>query len=144
MFKYFIKRLLLIIPTLLGVTLACFLITMTAPGGPIQQKIAQLRFAGMEGVKGESSEHGIPKELLSALKKQYGFDKPLHIQYLIWLKNVVVFDFGESFIHEEPVTRLILERVPISLQFGAVSPCADLPCLHLFGCADGGSERLSL
>ena len=120
MFKYFIKRLLLIIPTLLGVTVVCFLITTTAPGGPIEQKIAQLKFAGMgEGDMG--SEYGVSQQAIAALKKQYGFDKPIAVQYLIWLKNAITFNFGDSFIYEEPVTQLILERVPISLQFGVIS-----------------------
>ena len=124
MFKYFLKRLFLIIPTLIGITLACFLITITAPGGPIEQKLAQLRFAGVEASEGalsSGSEYGVSSEVIEALKKQYGFDKPLPIQYLIWLKNAITLDFGDSFIHEEPVARLILERVPISLQFGLVS-----------------------
>ena len=126
MFKYLIKRLLLIVPTLIGVTLACFLITITTPGGPIEQKLAQLRFAGGGGEAGgqngsAGSEYGVPKELLDSLKKQYGFDKPIFVQYLIWLKNAATFNFGDSFIYEEPVIDLILERVPISLQFGVIS-----------------------
>ncbi|MCZ0932172.1 MAG: ABC transporter permease subunit [Oligoflexia bacterium] len=123
MFKYILKRLLLIIPTLIGITVACFVITITAPGGPIEQKLAQLRFAG-GGESNQSSsgnDYGVPQEVIDNLKKQYGFDKPIPIQYLIWLKNAVTFDFGDSFIHEEPVTQLILERVPISLQFGLIS-----------------------
>ena len=122
MFKYILKRLLLIIPTLIGITLACFVITITAPGGPIEQKLAQLRFAGASSDQsGSSNDYGVPQEVVDNLKKQYGFDKPIPIQYLIWLKNAVTFNFGDSFIHEEPVTQLILERVPISLQFGLIS-----------------------
>ena len=125
MFKYFVKRLLLIIPTLIGITVACFVITITTPGGPIEQKLAQLRFAGAteagEQAVDSGSDYGVSNEIIEALKKQYGFDKPIPIQYLIWLKNAITFDFGDSFIHEEPVVGLILERVPISLQFGLVS-----------------------
>ena len=125
MFKYFIKRLLLIVPTLIGITLACFLITITAPGGPIEQKLAQLRFAGAGGEEGQgvdsSSDYGVSREVVESLKKQYGFDKPIPLQYLIWLKKAFTFDFGESFIYEEPVIDLILERIPISLQFGVIS-----------------------
>lgn len=125
MFIYIVKRLFLIIPTLIGITVFCFLITITAPGGPIEQKLAQMRFSGV-GEVGESagvssSEYGVPTEVVEALKKQYGFDKPIYLQYLIWLKNAVTLNFGESFIHEEPVSNLILERVPISLQFGVIS-----------------------
>ena len=122
MFKYILKRLLLIIPTLIGITLACFIINITAPGGPIEQKISQLRFAGGElNQSNTSNEYGIPQEIIDSLKKQYGFDKPIHIQYLIWLKNALSLNFGDSFTYEEPVTKLILERVPISLQFGLIS-----------------------
>ena len=56
-----------------------------------------------------------------ALKKQYGFDKPIHIRYLIWLKNIARLDFGESFTYEEPVLNVITSKFPVSLQFGVVS-----------------------
>ena len=102
------------------------MITVTAPGGPIEQKLAEMKFAGlgqdMAGSgDGSASDYGVSQELVEALKKHYGFDKPLHIQYLIWLKNAATFNFGESFTYEEPVAQLILERVPISLQFGVIS-----------------------
>jgi len=121
MAKYILKRFLLIIPTLLGITLACFLITVTAPGGPIEQKISQLRFSGISEDASSDNSYGVPQEIIDNLKEQYGFDKPLLEQYGIWLKKALTFDFGDSFIHEEPVSRLILERVPISLQFGLIS-----------------------
>lgn len=124
MLKYFVKRLFLILPTFIGITLACFLITITAPGGPIEQKIAQLRASGLESsvdAQQSGNEYGIPTEIIESLKKQYGFDKPILVQYWIWLTNALTFDFGESFFYEEPVLDLILERVPISLQFGLIS-----------------------
>ena len=123
MFKYFIKRLFLIVPTFIGITGVCFLITTTAPGGPIEQKLAQLRFSGAEssGEQTTGSKYGVSQEVVEALKKQYGFDKPILVQYLTWFKNAITLDFGESFIHEEPVAKIILERVPISLQFGVIS-----------------------
>ena len=121
MFKYSVKRILLMIPTLLGITIFCFLINITAPGGPIEQKLSQMRFSGLSSEGSSSSEHGVSQEVVEALKKQYGFDKPVHIQYLIWLKNVLTFDFGESFIYEEPAIKVIGERLPVSLQFGIIS-----------------------
>ena len=121
MAKYLLKRLLLIVPTLLGITLACFLITITAPGGPIEQKISQIRFSGMDQADGGDNSYGVPLEVIDDLKKQYGFDKPIPVQYFIWLKKALTFDFGYSFIHDEPVVGLILERIPISLQFGLIS-----------------------
>ena len=128
MFKYILKRILLIIPTLFGITILCFIINITAPGGPIEQKLAELRFAGGIGSSGgvsssgnSSSDYNVPEEVLEALKKQYGFDKPLLIQYLLWLKNIVTLNFGKSFITEEYVIDMIGERLPVSLQFGIVS-----------------------
>ena len=123
MFKYIIKRLLLIIPTLLGITAVCFLVIITAPGGPIEQKLTKMRFAMDSGADTSSSqnEYGVPEEVIESLKKQYGFDKPIPVQYLLWLKNILTFDFGESFVTEEPVTQVIAKRLPVSLQFGVVS-----------------------
>ena len=131
MFKYIIHRLLLIIPTLLGITLICFLVNITAPGGPIEQKLAQIRFSGAEGGSGASSvgggettsenNYGVSEEVLTALKKQYGFDKPIYVQYLIWLKNVLTLNFGNSFDSGEPVIEVIASRLPVSLQFGVIS-----------------------
>jgi microcin C transport system permease protein len=113
------------IPTLLGVTLVTFAIINLAPGSPIEQKIQQMKFGGMghegssRGSSGKSS--GVSEEVLQALKKQYGFDKPVHIRYFIWLKNLSHLDFGESFTYEEPVLKVIASKFPISLQFGVVS-----------------------
>ena len=103
------------------------MINITAPGGFIEQKIAQLRFAGVEGEAGGagdssmSNEYGVSSEVIEALKKQYNFDKPLLVQYFLWLKQALLFDFGESIIYEESVIKVILERIPISLQFGIIS-----------------------
>ena len=124
MFKYILKRILLIIPTLFGITVLCFVINITSPGGPIEQKIAELRFAGGisgSGGGGSSSDYNVPEEVLESLKKQYGFDKPLLTQYFLWLKNISTLNFGRSFITEEPVIDMIGERLPVSLQFGIVA-----------------------
>ena len=111
------------IPVLLGVTVLCFVINITAPGGPIEKKLADIRAAGQlaGGDGGGGSGEVVPEEILEALKKQYGFDKPLWKQYLLWLKNLVLLDFGKSFVSEEPVIDMIAERLPVSLQFGIVS-----------------------
>lgn len=123
MWTYFLKRLLAIIPTLFGITLVCFFIINLAPGGPIERKMAQLQFAGAfsnSGGSNTSSSH-ISEEVLEALKKQYGFDKPIYIRYGLWLKSIVTLDFGDSFIYEEPVIDVILSKFPVSLQFGIIS-----------------------
>lgn len=127
MFKYIVKRILLMIPTLIGLTLVCFFILMISPGGPIEQKIAQMKMGnlaeggGAGSTSSSDNSYGIPQELLDELKKQYGFDKPIYMQYLIWLKNILTLDFGDSYFNEEPVIQLIAERIPISLQFGVIS-----------------------
>ncbi|MCB0406925.1 MAG: ABC transporter permease, partial [Bdellovibrionales bacterium] len=106
MAKYLVQRLFMMIPTLFGITLLSFVIINLAPGGPIEQKIVQLRFSNSQGGK----DVGVSQEVIDALKKQYGFDKPIHIRYGIWLKNIVTLDFGESFSYEEPVTSVIAAR----------------------------------
>lgn len=107
----------MMIPTLLGITVLAFVIINLAPGGPIEQKIQQIRFAGGSG----SGDYGVSDEVIQSLKEQYGFDKPLLTRYGIWLKNIVTFDFGESFSYQEPVTSVIASKFPVSLQFGIVS-----------------------
>lgn len=121
MFKYLLKRILVMIPTLLGITVLSFVILNLAPGGPIEQKIQQMRFGngGESGNKG--GDAGISEEMRAALNKQYGFDKPLPVRYLLWLKNVVTLNFGESFIYEEPAIDVIVSKFPVSIQFGLVS-----------------------
>lgn len=125
MLKYFLRRMAIIIPTLLGVTLVVFAIINMAPGGPIEQKLQQMRFGSGEaaegGGKGRGGTQGVSDEVLEALKKQYGFDKPLHMRYLLWLKNISTLNFGESFTYEEPVIDVITSKFPVSLQFGIIS-----------------------
>jgi microcin C transport system permease protein len=126
MLKYFLRRLAIIIPTLLGVTVVVFVIINMAPGGPIEQKLQQMRFGSGDGggessSKGRGATQGVSDEVMEALKKQYGFDKPLHIRYLLWLKNIATLNFGESFTYEEPVIEVITSKFPVSLQFGIIS-----------------------
>ena len=113
------------IPTLLGLTLVVFVLINLAPGSPIEQKIQQLRFGGqsMGGDSGDFStqDSAVTEEVIEALKKQYGFDKPIHIRYWIWLKGLVRLDFGDSFTYEEPVIDVIISKFPVSLQFGVIS-----------------------
>jgi microcin C transport system permease protein len=125
MLKYFFRRLLILIPTLLGVTVIVFAIINMAPGGPIEQRLQQMRFGGGvgEGINTDSrgGTQGVSNEVMEALKKQYGFDKPLHMRYLLWLKNIATLNFGESFTYEEPVIDVIVSKFPVSLQFGVIS-----------------------
>lgn len=116
MFQYLIRRLILIIPTLIGITIINFVVINLAPGSPIEKRIQEIRF-GSEG-GGGGSEGVVTEEVIESLKKQYGFDKPLMTRYWIWLKNIMRLDFGESFSYEEPVWDVIVSKFPVSLQFG--------------------------
>lgn len=122
MAKYIFGRLLLMIPTLLGITVVCFVIINLAPGSPLDQKLAQIKFgAGAVAAGGSASGGVVSEEVIAALKKQYGFDKPLYMRYFIWLKNIATLNFGKSFTYDEPVITVILEKLPVSLQFGVAS-----------------------
>jgi microcin C transport system permease protein len=119
MLVYIFRRILIAIPTFLGITLFTFLIINVAPGGPIEQKIQQIRMGGGGGEGGRSTN--ISQELLDDMAKQYGFDKPIHMRYWLWLKNISKFDFGNSFTHQEPVMDVIKSKFRVSLTFGIVS-----------------------
>lgn len=121
--QYLLKRLMIMLPTLLGITVIVFVIVNLAPGGPIEQRLRELRFAGGGDAAAESAQGSstVSNEVLEALKKQYGFDKPVHERYFLWLKNLTKLDFGESFTYEEPVLDVIVSKFPVSLQFGIVS-----------------------
>src|SRR5690554_5504926 len=125
MFKYILRRIFLLVPTLLGITIVVFGVVNLAPGSPAEQKLQQLRFAGSAdgggGAGGQQGTATVSQEVLDALNKQYGFDKPVYERYWIWLKNLARFDFGESFTYEEPVVDLIMSKFPVSLQFGVMS-----------------------
>jgi len=122
MWIYLLKRILSIFPTLFGITLICFFIINLTPGGPIEQKLAQLQFSGAFSTAGSSSNNtAISKEVIQNLKKQYGFDKPIHTRYWLWITSIFTLDFGESFSYEEPVIDVILSKLPVSIQFGLVS-----------------------
>lgn len=122
MFVYLIRRLLLLIPTFVGITLITFIVINLAPGSPVEQKLQAIRFGSQSG-GGESSGRttGVSQEIIDELKRQYGFDKPVHVRYWIWLKNITRLDFGNSFTYEEPVLDVIKSKFPVSLQFGIAS-----------------------
>ena len=125
MWSYLFRRVLAMIPTLVGITVVCFFIINLAPGGPIEKKIAQLQFGGATessaSFSGGKSSIALSEEAIQNLKKQYGFDKPVYIRYWLWIKSIATFDFGESFIYEEPAIDIIISKFPVSLQFGIIS-----------------------
>lgn len=113
--KYFVKRLALVIPTLIGITFIVFMVSHLAPGGPLESEIAKLR--SLSSLSGASSKQIDEKEI-ELIKKRLHLDKPLPIAYLYWLNQVLHFDLGESRINYKRVSELIVEKLPISLTFG--------------------------
>jgi microcin C transport system permease protein len=127
MLSYFGKRLLLIIPTFLGITVVLFFITRIVPGGPIEQAINSRVFMsggrteGGGSAEGRQSAQNLSDAQLAGLKAFYGLDKPLVPAYLGWLWKILHLDLGKSTRYGDPVLPTILERVPISLYFGLAS-----------------------
>ncbi|MBW8015278.1 MAG: ABC transporter permease [Planctomycetes bacterium] len=105
MTTYIIRRLLLIIPTLLGITIMVFAISRAAPGDP---------FAQMAGPGGQMDAERAA-DVREQRMKLHGFDKPIPVQYCIWLGNVARLDFGYSIKHHRPVSELIAEKLPITI-----------------------------
>lgn len=113
---YIFRRLLYMIPTLLGISLAVFGIIQLVPGGPVEEAIANMQQAAAE--TGADPSRVITPQEIENIKKYYGFDEPVHIRYLKWLGNIIRFDFGHSFAYNEPVWDVMKTRFPISLFFG--------------------------
>jgi len=143
MTAYIIRRLLLMIPTLLGIMLLNFVIVQAAPGGPVERMLAQIQgmdsdlqarmggggematgsSGGNAASSGSSSSkyrgaQGLDPELVTRIEKLYGFDKPAHERFWIMIQNYAVFDFGESFFRDKSVTDLVLEKMPVSISLG--------------------------
>ncbi|WP_163131223.1 microcin C ABC transporter permease YejB [Agarivorans sp. Alg241-V36] len=138
MTSYILRRLLLMIPTLLGIMTLNFLIIQSAPGGPVEQAIAKIQGIDTSATRrvdsgvdteviqsnngGNSSQYrgaqGLPPELVEELEQLYGFDKPLHERYFEMLGNYLRFDFGDSFYRDSSVVDLILEKMPVSISLG--------------------------
>jgi microcin C transport system permease protein len=121
MATYFLRRLLLVIPTFIGITLAVFVITHFVPGGPVERRIMQYQMAlAQEGGVGGGGRAGLslPDEAIEEIRRYYGFDKPVHIRYGQWLWNVLHLDLGHSYIYQDPVWDVIKSRFPISIALG--------------------------
>lgn len=122
---YVLRRLLLMIPTFIGVTFATFLLCQFVPGGQIDQM--RMALAGADG-GGELAGGGgsrvqldIPEEQLAQLNAYYGFDKPLPVAYGSWLLDTLQLDLGTSFRYNEPVLTVIADRLPISIYYGIIT-----------------------
>jgi microcin C transport system permease protein len=127
MFAYIVRRLLLIIPTLVIILLVNFVIVQAAPGGPVEQAIAHLQGIGGGGVGGSSGEgmgsgsrasRGLDPKLIQDIEKQYGFDKPAPERLWLMLKSYAQLDFGNSFFRGKTVIDLILEKMPVTISLG--------------------------
>jgi microcin C transport system permease protein len=116
---YFIRRLLLIIPTLLGVTLLVFTLTRFVPGGPLERAMMEARMSDRRG--GAQSRGAMSEEQQQELKAYYGLDKPILVAYVNWLGKVVRGDLSNSHRFGEPVTTVIRDRIPVSLVYGGVT-----------------------
>ncbi|ADD67751.1 binding-protein-dependent transport systems inner membrane component [Denitrovibrio acetiphilus DSM 12809] len=140
MTPYILRRLILVVPTLIGIITINFFLVQMAPGGPLETMIA--RITGEEvtaesralrqedsdsslQIKGESAPAGksegaenISPELMEKLRELYGFDKPLYVRYLTMLRDFAVFDFGDSFFIDKSVLELIKEKMPVSISLG--------------------------
>ena len=131
MFAYIAKRLLLMIPTIIGALTITFVVIQFVPGGPIEQVLAEMR----AGAGGDSEIMRAGRDLdakqMEQLKALYGFDKPPLERYFSMLKSFAQFDLGKSFMQNKDVSRLILEKLPVSLSLGLwtflVSYLASIP-----------------
>jgi microcin C transport system permease protein len=118
MLIYILKRLALMLPTLLGVLTITFAVIQFVPGGPIDQIMAEARMGG--GGEGNAYKAGRDSDAkqIAELKKLYGFDKPAHVRYVEMLGNFAQFNLGRSFLHNKDVWQLIKEKLPVSMSLG--------------------------
>lgn len=131
---YILRRLLLVIPTLLGIMVINFALVQFVPGGPIEQILANLEGEGdvFEAISGGGAEtaanssgntdyvgaRGLPPEFIAELEKEFGFDKPPLERFLDMMWNYIRLDFGESYFRSISVIDLVLEKMPVSISLG--------------------------
>ena len=129
---YILRRLLLIIPTLIGIMVVNFTLTQFVPGGPIEQIAAQVQgsgdaFSNISGagagadtgaVEGYEGARGLPPEFIAQLEKEFGFDKPPLERFLTMMGNYLTFDFGTSWFRSISVIDLVVEKMPVSITLG--------------------------
>ena len=144
MLAYMIRRLLLIIPTLFGIMVVNFIIVQAAPGGPVEQLIAQIQGTGVDATarfgSGAQSDvgdsqatrnvaqggtitkyrgaQGLEPEFIADLERQFGFDKPMPERFVLMIGNYLRFDFGDSYFRDRKVVDLVIEKMPVSISIG--------------------------
>ena len=142
---YILKRILLMIPTLLGIMLMTFAVIQFVPGGPVEQVIAKMQGTGTDStgrISGNTGNEagggtqdptlvggggatvkyrgaqGLDPEFIKSLEKQFGFDKPVHERFLLMIVNYATFNFGESYFKDRSVVSLMIEKMPVSISLG--------------------------
>jgi microcin C transport system permease protein len=131
---YILRRLLLMIPTIVGIMAISFIVVQFAPGGPVEQVISDLTSQGggdrlsgggdmlqdfsQDASSGYRGARGLDPEFIAKLEKQFGFDKPPLERFLTMMGNYLRFDFGESFFRNTSVVDLIIEKMPVSISLG--------------------------
>ncbi len=139
MYAYILRRLLLIVPTLLGIMIINFIVIQFAPGGPVEQLIAEMtgnatdataQFTGQAGdtaasqggQTGSESRYrgaqGLDPEVIAEIEAQFGFDRPLHERFFSMIADYARFDFGESYFRDERVLDLVIDKMPVSISLG--------------------------
>ena len=126
MTAYILKRLLLMIPTLIGVMLVTFTVTQFVPGGPVEQLIHDLQRHGTKAGEASSGTEGLlyrgaaglDDSRIKELKALYGFDKPAHQRFLEMMKNYLTFNLGESYFQHRSVIELVISKLPVSISLG--------------------------
>jgi microcin C transport system permease protein len=116
MLAYVLRRVLLMIPTLIGALTITFVVMQFVPGGPVEQVMAEARAGAIEGRY--KAGRDLDKQRVEELKKLYGFDKPAHVRYFEMLGSFARFDLGRSFMQNKDVWQLIKEKLPVSISLG--------------------------
>ena len=141
MLAYLLRRLILIVPTLLGIMVLNFFIIQVAPGGPVEQILAKVQgqtqatgasltgggnevttATGLTTSGGQAGSYrgarGLDQAIVERFKQYYGFDKPIYVRFFIMLKKYATFDFGNSFFRDTSVVDLVIEKMPVSISIG--------------------------
>ena len=124
MLHYLLKRLLLMVPTLLGVLLLTFVVIQFVPGGPVEQMVTQLqgRDSGGEGAAvagaGYRGRQGVDAERIAEIERLYGFDQPAPERFVRMLGQFARFDLGQSFYHQQDVWTMVRSKLPVSISLG--------------------------
>ena len=156
---YILRRLLLIIPTLFGIMVINFVIVQAAPGGPVEQMLAQVKGDSVSATArvsggGDSTARsqtstsdryrgarGLDPDIINEIIKMYGFDKPAHERFFDMLGNYVRFDFGTSFFRDTSVIELVKEKMPVSISLGLWTTLLVYSISIPLGIKKGGTRR---